>query len=785
MNKNFQDILDSAAGLRIPDDLDLFPQVKAQLTQRRTFMQTLRARPALAMLLAILALVLLTGVAYAIGRSLGYLPGVGLVEPGAQLRLLAEPISQTREAITVTIAQVVVDAERTVIVYKAEGLSLAAANSQGEGVPLGSKHSLRLPDGTLLEEAPQLGYSGTLEPLLNDLTTEAGWPNYVSRLIFPTVSSEVNELTLIIPILQNMPAGVAPENWEIPFHIQPAPPDMTFVPILKLTPYAEPAQTGTPPVGATQAAPLSNISTFNGVTLSLDNVIEVENGFVFTGKLTWEESVFPAGSVISMSPAEFFTLKDGNGQIVPIEEVPLGGSYDYEREKPWSFRTDRKNFTGPLVFSISTLKGMFTPSNSEFDVDLGPNPQLGQAWELNREFISNGHTMRLLSARLYQPFHGCSLVGLEFRFKADVEGVITWVTDKNPIPPGDYNCDSVKDEGSRDADPTVIFVTLTYKDIPSGLRHFSLMSTIPFILPRPLQVAWDPPLSSEPTATAAPAVCLTLDEWQQALGRNDPLPPGLGGKVLLNVNNPDPNANFPVLQLANLDGSNLQTIGNGGWATLAPDGRRAAYSNQSGLNLIDLSTGQSLMLSDDGYRAILSPDNTRVMYTNTFKLFVANVDGSGVQTLDTGASQVIMPVGWLPDNQTLIYSAMGGEGFTFRRHDLQSGETQDLFTVQSKAGFASLSPDGEWLLFTDRPFGALLPGLYIARLDGSERRQVADPQISTSFISVWGPDGQWLVLNTFHPENPDGDQIPVFVNSFTCQMFHTNALNGSVEGWSP
>src|SRR5688572_24309471 len=107
MNKNYHNILDSAAGLYIPDDLDLFDRVQAKLGQRRTLMQAVRARPALAILLAILALLVLTGVAYAIGRSLGYIPGVGFVQP-ASLRVLVEPVHQTREGVTVTIEQVVV-----------------------------------------------------------------------------------------------------------------------------------------------------------------------------------------------------------------------------------------------------------------------------------------------------------------------------------------------------------------------------------------------------------------------------------------------------------------------------------------------------------------------------------------------------------------------------------------------------------------------------------------------------------------------------------------------------
>src|SRR5690349_2544830 len=111
MNKNYHNILDSVAGLYIPDGLDLIDRVRAKAGPRRTWMQTMRARPALAILLAILALLVLTGVAYAIGRSLGYIPGVGFVQP-ASLRVLAEPVHETRDGVTVTIEQVVVDAER-------------------------------------------------------------------------------------------------------------------------------------------------------------------------------------------------------------------------------------------------------------------------------------------------------------------------------------------------------------------------------------------------------------------------------------------------------------------------------------------------------------------------------------------------------------------------------------------------------------------------------------------------------------------------------------------------
>jgi hypothetical protein len=112
MIRTYRQVLDSVAGTHIPDDLDLYPRVRARLNQRRTLMQTLRARPALAIALVILALLLLTGAAYAIGRITGYIPGIGLIDQSAPLRVLAEPVMVTRQAITLTVERAVLSADK-------------------------------------------------------------------------------------------------------------------------------------------------------------------------------------------------------------------------------------------------------------------------------------------------------------------------------------------------------------------------------------------------------------------------------------------------------------------------------------------------------------------------------------------------------------------------------------------------------------------------------------------------------------------------------------------------
>jgi Tol biopolymer transport system component len=206
------------------------------------------------------------------------------------------------------------------------------------------------------------------------------------------------------------------------------------------------------------------------------------------------------------------------------------------------------------------------------------------------------------------------------------------------------------------------------------------------------------------------------------------------------------------------------------------------YSASDGLRVVNLSSGQSSAFGVDGYRLIWSPDDTRMMFTNTFDLYVVNADGSGLQRMNIPSGQVHAPVGWLPDNQTIVYSVLSGDGYVLKTHNLQSSETKDLFTIHNKAGYGTISPDGQWIAFADREFGATNWSIFISRLDGSERKLVVEPEVPTAFMSVWGPDGQWLIVNT---RDVDDKNIPVLINAFTCQAARLSNIKGMAEAWSP
>jgi len=769
-----------------PEPINLWLEIEARLNERKSFVTTLRARPVLAIIIVFLIVLLLTGAAYAIGLLTGYIPGIGFVQT-TSLRVLSEPVSQTRQGATVTIEQVVVDSQRTVIVYKTEGLTIAAANSNGEGGPFGAPTSLRLPDGTNIEASTDNGYGGTPEPLVDNIHTEGGWPNYVSRLVYPSVPPQVNELTLIIPILQTMPPGAAPENWEITFQLKPAPPDMTFSPITELAAASTPRQTEQASPGETNTPALSNTATLHGFTFRLENVIELDDGFVFTGSLSWDDSAFPTGK--GFAGAAIPTLTDESGQKIPIEEVQLNATYD-EHHAPWSYRTNRKAFSGPLVLSIQSIKTSMTAPAVDFAVDFGSNPQIGETWEINHDFVVEGHTIRLLSVSLGAVPDTCQGVGVDFNFRGDAPGVDAYLGDMVTVTP--MVCTpGVRGGGGGGGpvDPNVFSTGVTYKDIPSGVHHFSVNVSVPYEVQGPWQVIWNPPMAAGPTPTAEPEACLTTDKWKQLIDRSDPLPPELtqlGAHILISSDaGPAPTSNFPLLQISNLDGSDRRDLVNGGgWSALSPDGAHLIYGDEKGLHILDIPTGQDTLLGVDGDVPVWSPDGTRIMYTTFSDLYVMNADGSGSQKINTGAAQMINSIGFLPDNQTIVYSVYG-EGFTFTTQNLQSGETKKLFTVFSKAGLGVLSPDGGWIAFSDREFGGNGPGIFVSRLDGSERRLVASADVPSAFYPAWSPDGKWLLVSTAEYSQTDPTPVyrPMAIELATCRVIALPPAQGDVLSW--
>jgi hypothetical protein len=728
MNKSYSQILDSAAGLYIPVDLDLFPRVAGRLNQKKSLMQTFRARPSLVILLAILALLLLSGAAYAISKLTGYIPGVGLIDQSVPLRVLTEPVTVTRSGITLIVEQAILSADKTVVIVKTEGIPLAAypKNEGDAGCP--GRVDLKLPDGTFLEGGHMNGDN---------------WSSFRSILEYGPVPANVSEASLQVACIGGTIAGTLPGNWQIPIRFAPAPPDMTIVPVIDVSTSA------IPPEATAEPAPAH-----------LEKALQIGDQYILMGK--WDAQV-PKGFIELAFPE----LTDANGQqiVTTMPNIPGLPAYD------WSVQFKGAGIAYPVTLSFTGRIFSAVPNaTAEFVFDAGEIPQPGQQWVFNKVFDMAGHIVQLVSITAtsshgYMPGGNLNGYSFEFQTDPDVKGLSVTLQGHEAVGGGGGGMEGHLEQ------------SVDFTQLPTGKIRVILSDLTIYGNTQTWKIQWRPETLPVPETASSPenpssAVCITSDNVDQL---PSPLA-DLQGKVVL-YRQIEKQQSWGIV-LSNLDGSQQQVlVPDGNWPALSPDGNRLIYSGtDDALHLIELTSSSQISLGGtNAYDPVWSPDGTQIAYIDNLTVDVIGADGSNPRTL-TKPDHYSM-VGWSPDGAKLYFTLLGADGFSLNSVDVATDEIQSLFTLEDsshKAPFATISPDSKWIAYR----GSDNSTLYLVRPDGSNKHPVMMADAVSSI--VWSKDSQWLGVSEVN--SPSDERKIILLRSDTCQAYLLPALHGDLEG---
>ena len=314
-------------------------------------------------------------------RSLiGYLPGVGIVDQNEPIRVLAEPVSLTRDGVTVTVKQVVADSVRTFVAYQIDGIPAPAPGSDRPVCV--DPPALQLPDGITLRFTSGGGFG---------MESESGRPmSFETNYTFPPISEQINHLVFLSPC--QMPI--------IELTLIPAPVDYA-TPVVEIVSTYEASGPETLNI-VTPEFPIENNSqapypTFlpatptavpNGSGLYLDKVFEMEESYLLIGNFSDAGDL--SGS-LETSPSEYIPrIEDENGKPVQFKtrtdiqpEIHWGGVYYWAYEIP-------KPVNGPLKIIIDTVN-VHKSYTTRFQFDTGLYPQAGQEWQLNQPLKLGGY----------------------------------------------------------------------------------------------------------------------------------------------------------------------------------------------------------------------------------------------------------------------------------------------------------------------------------------------------------------------------------------------------------
>lgn len=747
-NKNYSHILDEVAGDQVPQDLNLAPNILNRIQKQKRNPMQLRTRFVFIILLLMIVMVAMIGtvpgVAAAIERWFGYVPGVGLVREG-DIRVLAGPVSVTREGVTVTVEQVVIDSERTSLVYSVESIpDKAIVTGLDQHCPYFV--SLRLPDGNELKASPNgLQYWGT---------------GYQHRFNYSPLPAAINDAVLAISCLYQTRPGAAPENWEIPLHFVPSSSEVTAYPVIEI-----PTVTTSPP--AITATPEQAVTVITSpqagvIRLTLDRAVQMEDGYLIYATLHWEDTPYAVVEVMNLT--ETLHLTTSNGQEITFEDYydeQTGVNID-QRQTIFAIKTSPLQTTDTLTLALDWVS-VNLPVSVDFVFDPGANPQPGQTWALNQDVQVGEYSLRVRSATV-------EYGGYNFEMISD-DGIInaTLGDMKHPVVSGGG--------GGGNGDPgEAFFYSINYD---GGLPDGPITVTIGSIAVKSdqhLRAEWTPPAASTAQLPTRASACLTADLWKTAIAQKPALPVALSGRVLTSQYLENPTKY--LLTISNLDGSNPKVIEDAENGAFSPDGTKLAYSHPGGsISILDLETGENLALPGIGnndHHPVWTPDGRQIVFNRGMDLFITRLDGTDMHSLTSGGLQE-WPVGWLADRR-LLYLVPGRENeYTIYALDIDTGASE----VFSNQNIQSISPDGQYMLTIERDFGVRWL-TYASKLDGSNRWLVADSSLWV-LTPTWSPDGEWLLAGV--SDSDAGSTIGALIHLSTCEVIPLPELKGNIYGW--
>lgn len=419
----------AASSKQIPGSL--FP------TNRSSFMHLLRTRPIMAVITAILALLLLTGIAYAVGRLSGFIPGIGFVnnvqsvletpvvitremlitptsmlsgkantpqvtptltvEPAMAIEASLSPTSlpvQEKKGITITVEQVVAEADRLVIAYKIAGLptnffgpervpTLQAFSEAHPDEPM--QQQVRLPDGTLLNHVNGGNCTGG-----GDLATS--WLSCQS--IYAPLPEGVNQFTLQIHRLQNALPDELPEDWSFPIRLTSVVSSQAANGVEELNLASQPV---------------------NGITLLLLKVDRTSVQTAFQLGLEWEGQ--------NRMPDHIdLNLQDDQGRTYPLTSGQEGDywSPDYPNRITFASKiADLVDNKRPLTFRLNSV--LMTASDQvTLHFDPGTDAKLGQEWPMDQTIQAGGFSLHFIHARLIKDQDGSPTLEFEVQAPSDI-----------------------------------------------------------------------------------------------------------------------------------------------------------------------------------------------------------------------------------------------------------------------------------------------------------------------------------------------------------------------------
>jgi hypothetical protein len=762
-NRAPHQVLDEIVQERVRPEIDLSTGILAKI--RKEEKQMKKSRMILVTILALAIVLTITfsipDVAQAVKRLLGYLPGTGWVDQSLPLRVLEEPGQTAHEETTVIVDQAVIDAEHTVVVYQVKNISATFLPQEESGEEMCHQNpKIVLPDGSQLE---------------GQINSSNYWGSgYSQQIVFSPLSEKINSATFVLPCLPQTLNTTGQLKWEIPLKFVAAPAQMTIYPIVDLPASTEAA---TLPALSPTSDNANGNPTAADFSLSLSKYIQTNENVILLGKLN-----SAAANINTLYVEdEAIHLRDASGTEVPLTADPSfndpTAGIASPQTLPLIYQSTGQYTPGKAIFTVDSVWVNLDP-HLQFSLDVGSSVSPDQVLPINQTLRAAGTSILIKSARVDSAGKGLSF---DLEVPENVAEVALLDLDHSTLSGGggDNN------------------YGFTYKEeFPSGVITVTLTS-LTIKINGPWQDTIDlPAFANVATPASTTDACLTPTTWQTALQNPaSTLPTDLTGTLAFDTLQ-EPGYLYHV-GIAPLSDRQEKILALGSDPDLSPDGNELLFSGDAGLERINIATGEITPVQNTSVKdsqGLWSPAGDQIVFSRKNaigqagllgpkSLILANPDGSNLHVLlentDVNTAQA-----WFPDGKSILYTTKTSEGVWVNSIEIATGRSVQLFQINYVNAGVALSPDGKRVAYE-----AMLPGehyaLYVADLDGSNARLIANPAPNVATHPIWSPDGHWLIVSVQDETLTTEAQMPVLtlINVDSCQIIPLKEMVGYVSTW--
>ncbi len=335
------------------------------------------ARPLWALGIALLLVVVVITVSspdivIAFRQLFSFVPGIGLVEQGGPVQKMTEPVSETRDGITLTLDEALVYPDHIELAYTVQGIPDSLRNGPDEELCLGADMypRLRLKNGTEVAADPMA---------LGGSRSASGYTAGHSFSI--KVPSGTTSAVFLLTCLQETRRGVSPENWSVPFHLIEVPADR------------QPGK------------PLQTTNQTVEAEVPGDQPVSMKVEFTFEGSALHDDGyhVFFRFSSQSNDP-DFMTVRPNVVSVLDstgkqIELIYVKPWSPFEKVDIWEYRLVTAPAPGPLTLVIEGAQAYYLAQVAFFTFTPGPDSQIGETWQIDERFEIGGHELLVESAK--------------------------------------------------------------------------------------------------------------------------------------------------------------------------------------------------------------------------------------------------------------------------------------------------------------------------------------------------------------------------------------------------